>query len=129
MSASHQGARTRIGQGDSSVPKWLKDAGRLALRPIIRLAQALHLTPNTVTVIGLAIVAVAAALVAQGFLLAGAVVLLAGSVLDAVDGALARLQGGGTAFGSFLDSTLDRVAEAVLYAGIVRQPGCYDRAR
>lgn len=117
MSASHP--RTRLSQGDSIVPQWLKDAGRLALRPIIVLAQALHLTPNTVTVIGLAIVAVAAVLVAQGLLLAGAVVLLAGSVLDAVDGALARLQGGGTPFGSFLDSTLDRVAEAVLYAGLV----------
>jgi CDP-diacylglycerol--glycerol-3-phosphate 3-phosphatidyltransferase len=39
--------------------------------------------------------------------------------LDAVDGARAGLQGGGTAFGSFLDSTLDRVGEAILYAGIV----------
>lgn len=119
MSASHPGARTRIGQGDSIVPKWLKDAGRLALLPVIRLAQALHLTPNTVTVIGLVIVSIASLLVFQGMLLAGAAVLLAGSLLDAVDGALARLQGGGTAFGSFLDSTLDRVGEAVLYAGIV----------
>ena len=119
MSASHPGARTRIGQGDSIVPKWLKDAGRMALLPVIRLAQALHLTPNTVTVIGLLIVAGASILIFNGLLLAGAAVLLAGSLLDAVDGALARLQGGGTAFGSFLDSTLDRVGEAILYAGIV----------
>jgi len=35
-----------------------------------------------------------------------------------VDGALARATGGGTAFGSFLDSTLDRAAEAILYGGI-----------
>ncbi|MEO8510984.1 MAG: CDP-alcohol phosphatidyltransferase family protein [Chloroflexota bacterium] len=119
MSASHPGARTRLGRGDSIVPKWLKDAGRLALLPVIRLAQALHLTPNTVTVIGLLIVAGASLLIFNGLLLAGAAVLLAGSLLDAVDGALARLQGGGTAFGSFLDSTLDRVGEAILYAGIV----------
>jgi CDP-diacylglycerol--glycerol-3-phosphate 3-phosphatidyltransferase len=119
MSASHPRAGGRIGQGDSIVPRWVKDAGRLALAPVIRAAQALHLTPNTVTVIGLLIVVVAAVMIANGLLLAGAVVLLAGSVLDAVDGALARLQGGGTPFGSFLDSTLDRVGEAVLYAGIV----------
>ena len=119
MSASHSRAPGRIGQGDSIVPRWAKDAGRLLLSPLIWLAQALHLTPNTVTVIGLLIVVAASVLVAQGMLLAGAAVLLAGSVLDAVDGALARLQGGGTPFGSFLDSTLDRVGEAVLYAGIV----------
>jgi CDP-diacylglycerol--glycerol-3-phosphate 3-phosphatidyltransferase len=51
-------------------------------------------------------------------LLVGAAILTAGSLLDAVDGALARAQGGGTAFGSFLDSTLDRAGEAVLYIGI-----------
>jgi CDP-diacylglycerol--glycerol-3-phosphate 3-phosphatidyltransferase len=51
-------------------------------------------------------------------LLLGAAVLTAGSLLDAVDGALARAQGGGTAFGSFLDSTLDRAGEATLFIGI-----------
>jgi len=41
-----------------------------------------------------------------------------GSALDAVDGALARARGGGTPFGGFLDSTLDRAGEAVVYGGI-----------
>ena len=49
----------------------------------------------------------------------GAVILVIGSLLDAVDGALARATGGSTTFGSFLDSTLDRAAEAILFAGIV----------
>lgn len=119
MSASRSDAHTPVRRGGSIVPQWAKDAARVALHPLIRLAQLLHLTPNTVTVIGLFIVTVAAFLIAQGLLLAGAAVLLAGSLLDAVDGSLARLQGGGTVFGSFLDSTLDRVGEAVLYAGIV----------
>jgi CDP-diacylglycerol---glycerol-3-phosphate 3-phosphatidyltransferase len=35
-----------------------------------------------------------------------------------VDGALARAQGGGTPFGGFLDSTLDRAGEAILFLGI-----------
>jgi CDP-diacylglycerol--glycerol-3-phosphate 3-phosphatidyltransferase len=39
--------------------------------------------------------------------------------LDAVDGGLARAQGGGTPFGGFLDSTLDRTGEAIVYIGIV----------
>jgi CDP-diacylglycerol--glycerol-3-phosphate 3-phosphatidyltransferase len=84
----------------------------------VRLAIALHLTPNTITVIGLLITIVAAVMIANGLLLPGAAVLTAGSLLDAVDGALARAQGGGTAFGSFLDSTLDRAGEATLFIGI-----------
>jgi phosphatidylinositol phosphate synthase len=100
------------------VPAAVKEAVRASLSPIVRLAIALHLTPNTITVIGLLITIVASALVAGGWLLIGAAVLTAGSLLDAVDGALARAQGGGTAFGSFLDSTLDRASEAIVYVGI-----------
>jgi CDP-diacylglycerol--glycerol-3-phosphate 3-phosphatidyltransferase len=85
----------------------------------VRLAQRLGITPNGVTVIGFVVVAFAAGMVAFGQLLAGAGVLVAGSLLDAVDGALARATGGTTAFGGFLDSTLDRAAEAILYAAVV----------
>lgn len=117
MSASHSRSRD-LARGDSLVPGWLKQAGRAILRPIVRGAQAVGMTANTITVIGLLITVAAAVLIATGNLLVGAAVLLAGSVLDAVDGALARAQGGGTAFGSFLDSTLDRAGEAVLYVGL-----------
>jgi len=117
MSTSRDHAR-ELQRGASVLPGWVKDAGRSILSPIVRLAIALHLTPNTITVIGLLITVAASALVAGGWLLVGAAVLTAGSLLDAVDGALARAQGGGTEFGSFLDSTLDRASEAILYVGI-----------
>lgn len=117
MSASHPSAHD-LPRGDSLVSSRAREMGRALLAPIVRLAVRLHLTPNSVTVIGFALVVVAAGLVAGGNLLAGAAVLTAGSLLDAVDGALARATGGTTAFGSFLDSTLDRAAEAVLYGGV-----------
>jgi CDP-diacylglycerol--glycerol-3-phosphate 3-phosphatidyltransferase len=100
------------------LPAWVKEGGRAILAPVVRLAMALHLTPNTITVIGLLITLGASALVASGWLILGAAILTAGSLLDAVDGALARATGGGTAFGSFLDSTLDRAGESILYTGI-----------
>jgi CDP-diacylglycerol--glycerol-3-phosphate 3-phosphatidyltransferase len=100
------------------LPAWVKEGGRAILAPIVRLAMALHLTPNTITVIGLLITLGASVLVASGWLILGAAILTAGSLLDAVDGALARATGGGTAFGSFLDSTLDRAGESILYTGI-----------
>jgi CDP-diacylglycerol--glycerol-3-phosphate 3-phosphatidyltransferase len=45
--------------------------------------------------------------------------LIATLAFDAVDGTLARLTGATSRFGAFLDSTLDRWAEVVLYAALV----------
>jgi phosphatidylinositol phosphate synthase len=117
MSASRQHAR-ELRRGSSVLPGWLKEAVRATLAPVVRLAIALRLTPNTITVIGLLLTIVASAFIGFGWLLVGAAVLTIGSLLDAVDGALARAQGGGTAFGGFLDSTLDRASEAIVYTGI-----------
>ena len=118
MSASRPQAHDLRG-GSSILSDRVKAAGRAVLAPVVRLAMWLRLTPNEVTVGGFVIVLAAAALVAVGQLLAGAALLLTGSLMDAVDGALARATGGTSAFGSFLDSTLDRAAEAIVYGGIV----------
>ena len=118
MSASHPRAG-ELPRGSSLLSNRLKEAGRAFLAPLVRLAQRLGITANRVTVAGFCVVVVAAVLVAAGQLLIGALVLVAGSLLDAVDGALARATGGSTPFGGFLDSTLDRAAEAILYVGIV----------
>jgi CDP-diacylglycerol--glycerol-3-phosphate 3-phosphatidyltransferase len=107
-----------VRRGDSVLPAWVKEGGRAILAPVVRLAIALHLTPNTITVVGLGITILASTLVALDWLLLGAAILTAGSLLDAVDGALARAQGSGTAFGGFLDSTLDRAGEAILFIGV-----------
>jgi CDP-diacylglycerol---glycerol-3-phosphate 3-phosphatidyltransferase len=117
MSASRQHTR-ELRRGGSVLPGRVKQMMRGLLTPVVQLAIALHLTPNTITVIGLGITIVAAALVASDFLLIGAALLTAGSLLDAVDGALARATGGETAFGGFLDSTLDRAGEAIVYIGV-----------
>ena len=118
MSASREQTQD-LARGGSLVPAWVKDDGTVragAHRAAWR--SRLHITPNTVTVIGFFIVVVAAVVIGLGGLLAGALILTAGSLLDAVDGALARATGGGNTFGSFLDSTLDRAAEAILYMGV-----------
>jgi len=117
MSASHPHAHD-LPRGDSLLPAWVKDAGRSILDPIVNIALALHVTANMVTVLGLVIVVVAALLIGSGSLVAGALILMGGSLLDAVDGALARATGGGTPFGGFLDSTLDRAGEAIVYLAV-----------
>lgn len=106
-------------RGDSLLSTRAKEAGRTALIPLVRVLIALGIGPNTVTLAGLAMVLLGAVLIATGSLLAGAIVLAVGAAFDALDGGLARARGGGTAFGAFLDSTLDRTGEAVAYVAIM----------
>jgi CDP-diacylglycerol--glycerol-3-phosphate 3-phosphatidyltransferase len=83
-----------------------------------------RVTPNMLTGAGVTLCAVGAVLVYfeyRGELLffwAGAVAFVIGSVLDILDGALARAGGKQTPFGSFLDSTLDRVGEGLMLGAI-----------
>ncbi|MBW4717584.1 phosphatidylinositol phosphate synthase [Saccharothrix obliqua] len=77
------------------------------------------LTPNTVTVLG-TVGSVAASLwfIPRGQLFAGAAVVTAFVLFDLIDGAMARAQGGGTAYGAVLDASCDRVADGALFAAI-----------
>jgi CDP-diacylglycerol--glycerol-3-phosphate 3-phosphatidyltransferase len=79
----------------------------------------LGLTPNALTIVGfLGTCAAAVAAAAQAWTLAGVLVLVFG-IFDLFDGALARATGTTSAFGAFLDSTLDRLGENLVLAGVV----------
>jgi CDP-diacylglycerol--glycerol-3-phosphate 3-phosphatidyltransferase len=86
--------------------------------PIATALGRLGLTPNALTVIGfIGTCGAAVAAAAQQWILAGVLVLLFG-IFDLFDGALARATGRASKFGAFLDSTLDRTGENLVYAGI-----------
>ncbi|MBC8100026.1 MAG: CDP-alcohol phosphatidyltransferase family protein [Armatimonadetes bacterium] len=74
--------------------------------------------PDTITIAGLGLVLVASGVIAAGYLQAGAVLLLLGLPLDALDGAVARAMQRRDSFGALLDSTLDRYADAFIFAGL-----------
>ena len=77
------------------------------------------ITPNMATVIGLLLNCVVAAIIAVGQPLLGGILLLVASAFDMVDGAIARSTGKVSKFGGFLDSTLDRYSEIVVYIGLL----------
>jgi CDP-diacylglycerol--glycerol-3-phosphate 3-phosphatidyltransferase len=77
------------------------------------------LTPNTITWIGLLVTIGAGALIVTGHLFAAGFVVLAAGFFDILDGALARSTNRVTRFGAVLDSTLDRLAEAVILIGLL----------
>jgi hypothetical protein len=88
-------------------------------KPGVRLVHAARLTPNTVTLLGLALTGVAAYFAAQGHFITAGVVFLAASAMDMLDGALARLTNKGTPFGAVLDSVADRVSETLMLLAIL----------
>lgn len=77
------------------------------------------MTANMATMIGLALNVIVAVIIALGYPLAGGICLLIASAFDMVDGAIARSTGSVSKFGGFLDSTLDRYSEIVVYVGLL----------
>jgi CDP-diacylglycerol---glycerol-3-phosphate 3-phosphatidyltransferase len=87
--------------------------------PIGAVLVRVGLTPNGMTLIGTAgAIGGALWLFPTGHLLAGTFVVWGAVMLDLLDGAMARAQGGGTKFGGVLDSTCDRLADGALMAAI-----------
>src|SRR5579859_5463558 len=85
-------------------------AGALARTPV---------TPNALTITGtVGVTAGALWLFPTRHLFAGTVVCTAFVLADMLDGLLARVKGTSGAWGAFLDSTLDRVADAAVFAGL-----------
>ncbi|QYJ16012.1 Phosphatidylinositol phosphate synthase [Rubrobacter xylanophilus DSM 9941] len=96
-----------------------KEALRQLLNPLVRVLSRLRVRPNTLTVTGWVLSVGAALLFGAGYVrLAGAVMLL-GGLFDALDGAVARESNRMSSFGAFLDSTLDRLSEAAIFAGMI----------
>jgi len=93
---------------------------RGALAPAARGLHALGIRANTVTVLGFFLTVVGATLLASAQPAPALVVLLIGTLSDTLDGQLARAAGGGTRFGAFLDSTLDRLSDAALAIAAVQ---------
>jgi len=77
-----------------------------------------RLTPNAISMTGLALNVVAAALVWERFYFLGGVAFVVGSVMDTLDGRYSRMSGKGTPFGAFLDSTLDRIEEGIVLTAV-----------
>jgi len=102
----------------------IKEKVQKMLATEAKVAHKIGLTPNTTSVIGIALAFLSALAYAEwqnrpAYLLIAAVLLLLSGFCDALDGVLARLYQQTTTFGGFLDSLLDRYADAAVYVGII----------
>jgi CDP-diacylglycerol---glycerol-3-phosphate 3-phosphatidyltransferase len=88
--------------------------------PIVTAMARWGISPNTLTVLGMLAHFFLAWLVAQGEMRWAGVAIMVIAPLDALDGALARKRGLSQGnFGAFLDSSLDRLAEIILFGGFI----------
>jgi CDP-diacylglycerol--glycerol-3-phosphate 3-phosphatidyltransferase len=112
----------------SIVPDRLAKSTRRGIAPIAQRLHAVGVSANAVTVAGFLVTVAGTALLASGQPGAGLAVLLLGTLSDTLDGQIARAAGGGTRFGAFLDSTLDRLSDAALaIAAVQLGASMYDR--
>ena len=77
-----------------------------------------RLTPNSISITGLALNLLAAVLVWEELMFAGGIAFIVGSIMDTLDGRYSRMSGKGTPFGAFLDSTLDRMEEGIVLTAV-----------
>lgn len=88
--------------------------------PIARFLLARGVSPDAVTITGTVVVVVTALWAyPTGHLLLGTLLIALFVLTDTLDGTMARLSGRSGPWGAFLDSTLDRVADAAIFAGLV----------
>lgn len=88
--------------------------------PVAKLLLRLGFSANAVTVLGtLATITVAVVLIPTGHLVWAGVLMAFFAAFDVVDGTMARLRGGGTAYGATLDASCDRLTDGALFGAIV----------
>ena len=94
-------------------------AAERSTQPLVNILCKTRLTPNTLTLMGFLVGVAAAVVIAKGWLLLGGGLLLLSGAFDLFDGPLARAKGQSTRFGAILDSTIDRLGEAVVLLGLL----------
>jgi CDP-diacylglycerol--glycerol-3-phosphate 3-phosphatidyltransferase len=96
--------------------------GRAAHRiidAIVRWLAIGHINPNILTVIGVSLNVGCGLLFGLGWFFAAGIALIVANLFDMLDGQVARLSGRVTRFGGFLDSSLDRLSDMVVFVGLM----------
>jgi CDP-diacylglycerol--glycerol-3-phosphate 3-phosphatidyltransferase len=86
--------------------------------PAVNFLARHNVSPNTITTVGTLLTIAAGVVYAMGHIMSAGWLMSGTAVFDVIDGQVARKTGKSTVFGAFYDSTLDRVADGALMAGL-----------
>lgn len=101
-----------IGEGIGRGAMWIIDG-------MVRALASAGIPPNVLTTIGVVINLACGVLFGYGEFFWAGVVLIVANLFDMLDGNVARLTGRVTKYGTFLDSTLDRLSDMGCFIGIM----------
>ena len=85
------------------------------MRPVGGFIGRSGITPNQITIFGVLVQGAASYLIVIDRLATAGFVLIAAALLDTVDGAVAKARGLTSRFGALLDSTMDRLSDALVF--------------
>jgi CDP-diacylglycerol--glycerol-3-phosphate 3-phosphatidyltransferase len=91
---------------------------RPTLEAVARTLIRWKVSANWVTYLGLLLTIGVAVLAGLGEIRWAGVAYIVAAVSDALDGTVARVSGKGSRFGAFLDSTIDRFEESIVFVGL-----------
>ncbi len=94
-------------------------AGQRIIDTMVRWLARGHINPNILTSVGVAINVGSGLLFGFGLFFWAGIVLIVANLFDMLDGQVARLSGRVTSFGGFLDSSLDRLSDMVVFVGLM----------
>src|SRR5436189_5109909 len=94
-------------------------AGQRIIDAMVRWLAHGHINPNILTVVGVAINVGSGLLFGMGQFFWAGIVLIVANLFDMLDGQVARMSGRVTSFGGFLDSSLDRLSDMVVFVGLM----------
>jgi CDP-diacylglycerol--glycerol-3-phosphate 3-phosphatidyltransferase len=100
-------------------PEFLKTLALRLLSPVTNALVKRRVHPNVLTTLGFLVTLGAALAFFVGEVRAGGLIVLLAGIFDILDGRVARETGLASKFGSFYDSTLDRISELVIYASLI----------
>ena len=107
--------------------KAFKDPVYRLIEPVVQAMVRMGVHPNAVTTIGFAATVAAGVLFHFDHVRWAGLFVLIGGVLDIFDGQVARVSKLASKFGSFYDSTLDRISEIVVFLGLLSLYNQYGR--
>ena len=93
--------------------------GQRIIDAMVRWLAHGHINPNILTVIGVSLNVGCGVLFGTGRFFWAGIALIVANLFDMLDGQVARLSGRVTRFGGFLDSSLDRLSDMVIFVGLM----------
>ena len=97
---------------------YLKNGALRVIEPAVAFLAWAHVSPNAITTVGTLLTIAAGVVYGTGHIMTAGWLMAVTAFFDVLDGQVARRTNRCTAFGAFYDSSLDRVADGALMAGL-----------